>query len=264
MNERQRMQYLEAMGIDCFVPRFSMPQAKVSVACELPIANDGVNRRVETETADSAVDQVEALQRVKKDAQAHQQSVPAIASVLSESPEKPTESTATPKSSIQSILDVIQAPAPEQVSFNLALWHIGHLQVIDSRQSGDALPTDSLLSNILLSFGCLDTQLPRVERIDWPMVQTAQDKSWQAAREMVQGFLDGRLLSKPVSHFLLFGQDACHAILGEDSDFLSACYTTVSIEAYDAHAIVLPSLAEILRDAQLKYKVWVALKTQLM
>ncbi len=39
MNERQRMQYLDAMGIDMFVPKVILPNAKASVVCELPVAS---------------------------------------------------------------------------------------------------------------------------------------------------------------------------------------------------------------------------------
>ncbi|MFT5083463.1 MAG: hypothetical protein ACI9Y1_001506, partial [Lentisphaeria bacterium] len=33
------MQYLDAMGIDTFVPRFLLPNAKLSLVCDLPFAS---------------------------------------------------------------------------------------------------------------------------------------------------------------------------------------------------------------------------------
>lgn len=38
MNEQRRMQYLDAMGIDMFVPRFVLAGAALSSQCELPVA----------------------------------------------------------------------------------------------------------------------------------------------------------------------------------------------------------------------------------
>ncbi len=271
------MQYLEAMGIDCYVPRFVLPQAKSSVACELPVANDANMSPQESLSSTIELGSSSLLPTRKADeAKARPQPSSSISEVLS-ADKKPSvlggrlESSAdtsgssqkSPTSSIQSILDVVRAPSKEEVRFALALWQVNQIQVVDTRQPGDALPTDTLLSNILLSLGCLEGQLPRVERIEWPMVQTAEDKSWKAAREMVQGFLDGRLLSKPVSHFLLFGQDACQAVLGEDKDYSEMCFHSAPIEDYEACAIVLPSLSEILRAPKLKARVWFALKSQL-
>jgi len=36
MNELQRLEYMEAMGVDCYVPRLVLPGAKPSEQCELP------------------------------------------------------------------------------------------------------------------------------------------------------------------------------------------------------------------------------------
>ena len=47
MNELQRMQYLDALGVDMFVPRFTMPGALASELCELPVrtVETGVDHR---------------------------------------------------------------------------------------------------------------------------------------------------------------------------------------------------------------------------
>ncbi len=275
MNERQRMQYLETMGIDCFVPRFVLPEAKSSSLCELPVANDPIRSlSVESHglaqeqsphpTTSSSTSNVGAsglaqtggAKRISiDDIIDGKKTEPVLETVVGK--EAPAQSASD--ETIQSIVESVSDVPKEAVQFSLSLWHIDKIQIIDSRKPGDALPTDALLSNILLAIGGLSLQLPRVERIDWPMVETAADKSWQAAREMVQGFLEGRLLAKPVSHILLFGQDACTAVLGQDVDFIQQQYQTLPVEAFDASAIVLPSLADILRAPSFKSDVWRAL-----
>ena len=37
MNELTRMQYLDAMGVETFVPRRILPAAQLSTVCELPV-----------------------------------------------------------------------------------------------------------------------------------------------------------------------------------------------------------------------------------
>ncbi|MFL0800599.1 MAG: hypothetical protein K6L80_09130 [Agarilytica sp.] len=275
MNERQRMQYLETMGIDCFVPRFVLPEAKSSSLCELPVANDPVrplsiaaNGTVQAPSShpeisestsnvnSSGLAQIEGAKRISiDDIIDGKKTELALEKVASKEALAHSLSEATVQSLVESVTDVPK----EAVQFSLSLWHIDKIQIIDSRKPGDALPTDALLSNILLAIGGLSLQLPRVERIDWPMVETASDKSWQAAREMVQGFLEGRLLAKPASHILLFGQDACTAVIGQDVDFIQQQYQTLPVDAFDASAIVLPSLADILRAPSFKSDVWRAL-----
>ncbi len=285
MNERQRMQYLEVMGIDTFVPRFLLSGAKVSGVCELPVITESITPEPNKALASlgftkGVVSNVDAsLQPAIETGNAGARSESSglervsIAGIISSKAEQVQEKreegqskadnnkTDKPALDLKSLISV-QVPK-EQVRFSLALWHVGNLQAIDSRKQGDALPTDALLTNILRSFDCLESHLPKVEILHWPMVETAQENGWGAAKEMVHGFLDGRLMAKPVSHILLFGQDAYQSVLGEasgveadDTSFLKAQYTAVHVEAFDATAIILPSLADILRQPSSKLDVW--------
>ncbi len=274
MNERQRMQYLETMGIDCFVPRFVLPEAKSSIVCELPVANDAIRAFSAEGIVSDAVASQEAASLLAGPGSAPNSDTSAFAplggpkrisfdDILDGKKPEVLVKEASPEDLGS---EVAQAPIAstvdtpkEEVQFSLSLWHVDNVQIIDSRKPGDALPTDALLSNILLALGGLTTQLPRVERIEWPMVETATDKSWQAAREMVQGFLEGRLFAKPVSHIVLFGHDACSAVLGTEVDFIQQQYQTLPVDAFEASAIVLPSLADILRAPTFKADVWRAL-----
>ncbi len=286
------MQYLEAMGIDTFVPRFLLSGARVSGVCELsvieapitPAPQNGLTSLGFTEGA--APDVAASIQPVLGVGSSELRSGSSglerlsIGDIISAKPElgkgqekrQEEQSGPGPNKADKPTLDLkslVSAQVPkEQIRFSLALWHVGNLQVIDSRKQGDALPTDALLANILIALGCLESHLPKVEMLHWPMVETAQDNGWRAAKEMVHGFLDGRLMAKPVSHILLFGQDAYQSVLGEACDvegdeasFLKAQYTAVHVDAFDTTAIILPSLADILRQPASKRDVWRSLIT---
>lgn len=283
MNESQRMQYLEVMGIDTFVPRFLLSGAKASGVCELPVIAEPITPEpnkaltslgfTESVAPNVAAPLQPTLEAGNKGARSQSSGLErvSIGGIVSSRPElglgqeeQPQADNKKPDKPTLDLKSLVSAQVPkEQIRFSLALWHVGNLQVIDSRKRGDALPTDALLSNILSAFGCLESHLPKVEMLHWPMVETAKDNGWSAAKEMVHGFLDGRLMAKPVSHILLFGQDAYHSVLGEANDiegdeasFLKAQFTAVQVEAFDATAIILPSLADILRHPESKRDVW--------
>lgn len=265
MNERQRMQYLEVMGIDTFVPRFILPVAKLSAVCELPILDEKPAQAHQTMSSLSESVAPEATESREARSEPVGLERISIDNIVAAKPGSRADSKAEPKAAVSvAKLDLMtlasRTPVVNQVRFSLSLWRVGELQVIDSRRQGDALPTDALISNILLAVGCLELHLPKVEMLHWPMVENAKDSGWDAAREMVHGFLDGRLLTKPVAHILLFGQDAYQAVLGEEMEYADAKFKVLPVKAFDAQAVVLPSLADILHEPVSKSEVWLALK----
>lgn len=225
------MQYLDAMGIDSFVPRFLLPGANAPIPCSLSAVPEG--------TSD-------------------QQDKPDIAPVVEGFASVPlVQSGPTSEDDTESASASVENQA--SASFSLALWRVGErLQVIDSRQSGDALPTQSLLGNILSVIGMSIPPLSNVEILHWPMHAKAQDKSWCAATQMVQGFLEARFADKPVSHLWLFGEDACRAVLGAQAAV--GLFQRQRLETLAVDAIVLPSLGALLYRPELKIDVWRALK----
>ena len=82
MNELQRQHYLSALGVDTYMPRWHLPFAPISVACELPaLVEEQVSGVSEVKTdllhvpsnlsvpktkasADSPADRYSALRRV--------------------------------------------------------------------------------------------------------------------------------------------------------------------------------------------------------
>lgn len=269
MNEQRRMQYLDAMGIDMFVPRFVLAGAALSSQCELPVAKqaaapaaakgvasvlDGIGGDIGGAVGGS----VGSAAAANEPAQERTSRAPL--GLVSE-PEKPKPQKSA-SSTVSSILADLQAKTVVKPSakFFLQLWRVhADLLVVDSRKPGQALPTDTLLTNILKAYGQLPQSLPRAEKLQWPMVDDAtKDHSWTAAQEMVQSFLEGRLLSNPVKHILLFGDDAIRAVLGGDAEQSKApqeCFHRPA-DAFACEAYCMPSLGEILLQPLLKRPVW--------
>lgn len=254
MNERQRMHYLDAMGIDAFVPRFVLPAAKASEQCVLPAVSGEEESRIIVEQSFQSPVEGPVVPVHKGKGGERRLLDDIVQATRAPAPDK-AERLDEPTAQSLPVSEQQQAP----VRFSLALWHLRNVQVIDSRRHGDALPTDALLSNILQAVGCLDLNLPKAEMLHWPMVERQQNGGWSAAQEMVQGFLDGRLLARPVAYLFLFGNDAARAVLGADCDFEQVCYRKVPVPAFDAEAVVMPSLADILYQPECKRDVWHAL-----
>ena len=272
MNELTRMQYLDAMGIDMFVPTMRLSNAKVSVLCPLPeaeilpsasneaLSDIGSNLSQAQPSADSPIKATSIVASSLSEAT----SPVAVANVLADlrGDAKPNRVPA-PNPTVSSDE---QAASPHALvkltpaKFTLGMWRVGtHLQVLDSRAEGDALPTDVLLRNILRAHDLLPQSMPSQEILHWPLPGVAlSDTSWAAAHEMVMSFLEGRLLANPVTHFVLFGEDAFCALMGEAeaANFTDALYQTVAVDAFAADAIVLPSLRYLLNNPLEKKLLW--------
>lgn len=291
MHELHRMEYLDAMGVDTFVPRFVLPAAQAPRQCELPEASESNDvpgaTSLGTTSAESLVSNLLGRDIDKPATEAGND-------FASASNGEPENEKSTPSAS-QQIADVVteitdlksanlssasigapvekvpEAPPVEHAKFSLNMWRIGeHVQVVDSHRVGEALPTHMLLQNILTALSeqmlrVADSQritLPKSETLNWPLVDgDNRDQSWQAAHEMVTAFLDGKLLLHPVKTFLVFGEDAYFAIFGkcEPENWSDKCFTCIELELFESKAILLPSLADILHEPSLKRKVYHAL-----
>jgi hypothetical protein len=250
MNEQRRMEYLEAMGVDMFTPRWVLPGAKSSHQCELPVAPAPGAEAANTPNMD--FDREPPPRR--------ETSVGALVDTLLQ--KTPAAPQPQPQPSVADVPEPAPEPAPvpqESAAFALAFWRVHpDVMVVDSRQQ-KALPTEALLQGMLSAVG-VSANLPRAEILTWPM-PGAGEKTWPAAREMVQAFLEGRLLSQPVRLLLVMGSDACKAVLGEKPDELVPSGTgVVQLDSFACEAIVTPSLADLLMQPKQKSVLWAALK----
>lgn len=250
LNERQRMQYLEAMGVETFVPRWVLPVARASVQCRLPVAAGG-HKQANAAQVHATVATAEAF---AKPARALVDALLERESSLGGDPPEDKAASPTPAS------NPVEAASQDDMSreiaaFSLAFWRVHpQVMVVDSRQPA-VLPTEALLRALLAGLG-LARSLPRAEIQVWPMAGSG-DRSWAAAREMMHAFLESRLLSQPVSYLLVMGGDAAKAILGDTAEASAGC---IRLDSFACEALVTPSLSELLLQPHLKAPLWNLLK----
>ena len=254
MIEQQRLQYLSSLGIDTYVPRRVLANAAVSpllvpfepVEDLALIEEQAVEDAPEAQAAPVTIEHAEVteVEPIAEDA----------ALLEEELPENPvTKLTPAPT----------RAKAP--LRFTLSLWEIApQLIVIDTRQTGSALPTDKLLQNILRAVGYPLAQLPRSELIRWPIFkEDPQANNLEEAEAMVQANINARCSKTEGISFLVMGQMAADLVL-------SPCEPYANFEdhvgqrfehaPWQAALIVLPSLIELLEAPLKKGLVWQALQ----
>ncbi|MAZ86906.1 MAG: hypothetical protein CL693_04635 [Cellvibrionaceae bacterium] len=299
MNEIQRQQYLDAMGIDTYMPRWILPAAASPFSCQpvLPESESQASSQLQSNSlpvaaAESALAESQNTSAAATPAaSASMASAPATAV---ENPSTPDRSSAPqPPSAAQDVLSSVAAePKPSASNkpvsadsilqslsnekrpdprFALSLWRVSdELMVIDSRHSELALPTEPLLLNILSALGFPRQPLPKVEVLRWPMFENSYEPQGQAvARETLQAILEAMLEKQPCKYLLLMGAEACHYLLGDDQlgegfdakvSIASSLGRSFSLEALSAAAIVVPSLSDILQQPELKRRTWQAIQ----
>jgi hypothetical protein len=245
MNELQRMQYLDAMGIDMFVPRFLLSNALLPRQAELPADAVFAPPQIVLEDSEARVlpERAAVVNRIVN-LDFTQDNLTPIAHDIETLKDEPVKNIPPDTARVQTT-----------VQFSLALWRIdSEVMVVDSRRPRSALPTEALLANILFQLNVLRQPLPRAEFLNWPMPGTGGNHGWDAAREMVQAFLEGRLSSNPIKRLVIMGAEAGNAILEKEVD----CQTEAGFagQAFGAEAMLLPSLADMLYQPELKKIAW--------
>ena len=247
------MHYLEAMGIDMFVPRLLLPNSPPPRLCELPEAPlpESARRSAAPDRPLPA-----AALGVQQIVGAEDEAPPPVAagkvahSILNQlqtpsAQKKHTEPPVPPEAA---------ASTAANVSFTLKCWQIStRLMVIDSHEPGAALPTAKLLQNMLAAAALLEVDLPGASTLVWPFPGAdAMDRGWDAARQMICSFLAARYEQRPFSHLLLMGEAAQRGLEGwsESQEF------PVGVEPASMVLHLLPSLADILREPASKAGVW--------
>ncbi|GAA5317526.1 MAG: hypothetical protein AseanaTS_27310 [Candidatus Pelagadaptatus aseana] len=280
VNETQRQQYLEAIGIDSYMPRWLLPVAPEPVRCEAPVVAEPEvveSGAVKPEVAAESAQQSESAGLDSVDAIRPEAAVAESAAVqkpVSKPDIKPAiellDDAAVESKPLPSVEVVPQGESIE-ASFALGLWRVSEdLLVVDSRQAELALPVDTLLSNILAALGYPRVALPKLEVVRWPYGGNAfSDKSAQAARHMMSAMMTAKLEQQPVKYLLLLGDSACHYLLpdgieglGETAEvsYSGLLGKAVRLDDWNCSAIVAPSLAEMLQQPELKAVAWDAIQ----
>lgn len=257
-SETQRMQYLDALGIDSYMPRRVLPHAPTIRMCAPSAAP--VTGITPAQPAVATVAQVVASVRVaagnetlennarRGDAGKADTVVPGVA--------KASGDVAKPR-------------------FSLGLWVIDEeLLVVDSRQPQAALPTEALLNNVIFALGYV-ARLPRVEVFNWPLHEKIPDAQGEdSARDALAAMLEAHAAAAPLKRCLLMGPEACYYCLqleqlaalpqfdaGPTAAFESMQGKSMVIAGVGLTAVITPSLTQMLRDPGLKAVAWRAMQS---
>lgn len=238
MNERARMHYLDAMGIDMFVPRKRLPAAKPSLqlvqANPAPVAVPAPAASTAPEAAGLRSAQAVIEHTLAK-------WLPEVA---------PASTPPTP---------VAATPLAKPVRFALQVWQSGPWMLLDTHQPHLALPTEAIAQNLLAALtGQFQPLTPHL--VHWPLVENPNTPSgWQAPREMLTAFLAPRLQQQP-AQLLLMGAASYLACTLEDSRFSQALWQRLTLPHLNTQAWVVPSLSDLLRHPETKAQLWQCLQ----
>jgi len=295
LNEHRRLQYLEAIGIDTYVPRWLLPNAPAAQLCDLPSpeelhASAEAGTEVGTKLAASAFakDSANASKAARQHLDTQDTHSTAVREAVS------SEAVSSLSKSLSSVLDDLSSTSPrarptsltekqngdvnaeiedqsasgderaaevERVRFQLGLWITDtSIQVVDSREPGDALPTAALLQNMLIACGLMKTHLPAMGALVFPVAGTPEDEQgWSDAFSTMSDFFKFRFKAKPASAMIVCGEDAAKSVVGPDVDYQATLFTCLPIERLGLDAIILPSLRDFLYKPELKSSIWHAL-----
>ncbi len=259
-----------------------MPRVVLSAAPEATLCNlDGVAEAVASEAALSPADAVRSAVELMSSSSASQspnENTPTTNSRASTQPSKIAdvlgamvgkslgEPASSPKETKSETGSPIAPTRKESLSpnFSLTVWRIeSELLVIDTRDVAQALPTDRLLSNILIALGYHLPTLPKPNILKWPMIENASSgQSSDDARDMLHAFLDAQLLLDPVKSIWLMGDAAASHVL--PSNFNYADYIGQSepvqppppLESPATPVVVTTSLVDMLLNPSLKAQTW--------
>ena len=258
MNELQRAEYLSALGVPSYMPRFVLPLAPPPRQAELPPAEEAGSSPANPLPRSAAqIRAVLAPEETPVPETAPQPpsapAAPADDAVLRQVGEITRETRAS-----QSPAPVAEvAPPPQQVEpFVLSCWWLGEeLLAVDSREPGAALPVETLFNNMARALHW--HQLPREQdRLKWPLAQNRFGPAASAAeaRDTCSIWLEAASARRPVKSIWLMGSQA--------REFCAPLPLDEEITEWQGMRILaMPSLSELLRQPERKRAVWQLLQS---
>lgn len=252
MIEQQRLQYLAALGIETYIPTRMLVHAATSpilVPYEPEIVEDTADQ---TEVIEPPIDLPQPVVEIVADKEAQIEATQSLSEALAEPVAEPP-------------VNITPSANAAPLRFTLSLWTITpQLVVIDTRQTGSALPTDKLLQNMLRAMGYPLAQLPPSELIRWPIFkQDPQADNVEEALAMVQANINARCARAEEISLLVMGKTAADCVLApcdEYTNYEQHLGQRIEHAPWQASLIVLPSLVDILEEPSRKALVWQALQ----
>lgn len=244
MNELQRTEYLTALGVTSYMPRFRLRLAPEPVQAELPPAVEEASEAPPAAAVMAAVGVAQAEPPMARPADA----VPEISRVISSI----TTETRTPRA------EVVPEPVapPRQIRpFVLSCWWLGaELLAVDSREPGSALPVEALFGNMARALGWHQLTAGR-DKFRWPLAENPFAAAAGAvdARDTCSSWLEAAVARRPVKSIWLMGQQA--------QDYCAPIALEDGVSDWNGVKLVsMPSLTELLSEPLRKRDVWQLLR----
>ncbi|WP_160154487.1 hypothetical protein [Microbulbifer sp. ALW1] len=263
MNELQRTEYLTALGVTSYMPRFRLPQAPEPRQAPLPPPVEDIPEVAPAAAVMAAIGADIAPEKASL-INAGREQVISAAEPTPEISAKPSPDVSRVIGSITTETRVAAAPskatpvAPPQQSikpFVLSCWWLGEeLLAVDSREPGLALPVESLFGNIARALGWHQLETRR-DKLKWPLAEnpfaTAADAA--DARDTCSSWLEAACARKPVKSIWLMGQQAqdyCAPVALDDA----------VVDWQGVPVVAMPSLTELLTEPARKRALWQQLR----
>ena len=260
MNELQRQHYLSALGVDTYMPRWHLPYAPQSFACELPEAQLDSAPIV---TLESKIESNAVPIQLHKSINIENTLVSPVNNLIGDILE--TKKTTTSGSKPISAADILAQLDSKPIGidgFSLSIWRPSDgVMIIDARNTKLALPTELLLNNVLRVVLSNHSLKVKEEVLRWPMIENSFTKrTANDARIELQTWLSVQHEIKPVSHLWLMGANAASYLLHEDVIFQNSIFQPKKLADSSIQALILPSLNELLQNPSTKQKLFSAIR----
>ena len=257
MQEMARQQYLDAMGIQTYMPKWVLSSAPVPLQCDLAdvcAGSDNVGSRP------AARPQV-VLAAPQDSANAASASTPELAgdilqAMLSGAKAADTTKPAS-KANNLSLIAKQQLLAAQDDAFAVNLWQFTGLIIVADRLVQKALPVTYLLKNILVALGRSVAEAQKPEVIKWPLDGLSAAQSGPADTYLKSILLARRFAGQPTT-LLCFGSMSSKNLLPDGA----VCYAQSEVILSDAEAmpaVALPSLEALIEAPEKKAQVWAAI-----
>lgn len=245
ITEYQRQNYLHGLGIETYVPRWLLLNAPQPFSIELPSFLNG-NCVVDVS---SKIIWTEGLRELIPEISAATCRRSAV-EVLEELVEHKTATIPVVAAPL------VPATAVKAEPFALTIWRMsGEFLVIDSRDSGKALPTNRLLQQIMSALYRMEISLGQEEVFRWPLAET-ESLSTSNAYDTLYAWLDVETEHRPVRYVFLFGEAAAQYLLPSDRSYAQSLWQWQELSVRNVQALISPSLIELLQKPLLKRHLW--------
>lgn len=264
MNEINRQAYLSAFGIENYMPRWCLPMAPEPVVCVLPVAvsvQATVHSVPSIANSSPSITHTEPLISILPPAEKMGMATDMLASIVES--KKNTSSSSAPINAATILQELGATKSTVVQPFTLSVWRPtpGFL-IVDSRNTKLALPTELLLSNIVRAIVGAEKIVLNEEVLRWPMIENSfVSRTEDDARNELQTWLAVENELRPITKLWLLGDTASRYLLAATADhtevlWQSALVANKELAHKETHALILPSLNELLKQPALKAKLW--------